>query len=329
MKTSIWTCILFAIFLVGCGGGGGNPGTCSGSPIYCAEAAGAGGAATPGTTGGGSTDLFTKSGSGDTVFDIPARVTRIRIQGTFTGASSTFFVDIAGKSVVIETLGTSWNSVAFDGTYLLTGGGTVEIKSSSGVSWTFTEVAVDNSPAPAGLFTKSGSGDTVFDIPARVTRIRIQGTFTGVSSNFFVDIAGKSVVIETIGTSQNPVAFDATYLLTGGGTVEITSSSGVAWTFTEVAADNSPAPAGLFTKSGSGDTVFDIPARVTRIRIQGTFTGASSNFFVDIAGKSVVIETIGTSQNPVALDGTYLLTGGGTAEITSSSGVSWTFTEVQ
>jgi hypothetical protein len=256
-------------------------------------------------------------------------VTRIRIQGTFTGASSTFFVDIAGKSVFTETLGTSWNSVAFDGTYLLTGGGTVQITSSSGVTWTFTEVAPDNSPAPPGLFTKSGSGDTVFDIPTRVTRIRIQGTYSGTSSHFYVDIAGKSVVIDSIGTSHNPVTFDGTYLLTGGGTVEITSSSGVSWTFTEVAADNSPAPAGLFTKSGSGDTVFDIPTRVTRIRIQGTYSGTSSHFYVDIAGKSVVIESIGTSHSPVALDGTYLLTGGGIVEITSSSGVSWTFTGVQ
>jgi hypothetical protein len=235
MKTSLWTCILFAIFLVGCGGGG-NPGTCSGSPMYCAEAAGSGGAATPGTTGGGSapTDLFTKSGSGDTVFDIPARVTRIRIQGTFTGTSSTFFVDIAGKNVVAAAIGTSQNPVAFDGTYILAGGGKVEITRSSGVSWTFTEVAADSTPAPAGIFTKSGSVDTVFDIPARVTRIRIQGTFSGASSTFIVDIAGKNLVAAAIGTSQNPVAFDGNYVLAGGGTVEITRSSGVSWTFTEL-----------------------------------------------------------------------------------------------
>ena len=143
MKTSLWTCIVFAIFLVGCGGGGGNPGTCSGSPIYCAEnAAGSGGAVTPGTTGGGSTptNLFTKSGSGDAVFDIPARVTRIRVQGTFTGASSNFIVKVAGSNIVNVIIGTSRDPVALDGTYALVGGGTVEITSSSGVSWTFTEV---------------------------------------------------------------------------------------------------------------------------------------------------------------------------------------------
>ncbi|MEO7160638.1 MAG: hypothetical protein ABJA84_03445 [Polaromonas sp.] len=144
MKKSLWTCILLTIFLLGCGGGGGNPGTCSGSAIYCAEAAGSGGSTSkPGTPGGGSTaGLFTKSGTGDTVFEIPARVTRIRIQGSVTvaGKDSNFIVHIAGKSVVNEIIGASRSPVTFDGTYLLNGGGTVEISSSSGVSWTFTEV---------------------------------------------------------------------------------------------------------------------------------------------------------------------------------------------
>ena len=142
MKNSLWTSILITIFLVGCGGGGGNPGTCSGSTIYCAEsAAGAGGAPTPGATGGStSTDLFTKSGSGDAVFDIPARVTRIRVQGTFNGATSNFIVKVAGSNIVNVIIGTSRDPVALDGTYALVGGGTVEITSSSGVLWTFTEV---------------------------------------------------------------------------------------------------------------------------------------------------------------------------------------------
>lgn len=74
----------------------------------------------------------------------------------------------------------------------------------------------------------------MFEIPAHVTKIRIQGNYSGTISNFFVDIAGKSVVITSLGTSSNATTFDGTYLLTGGGTVEITSSAGVAWTFTEV-----------------------------------------------------------------------------------------------
>lgn len=239
MNKSFGICILLTLFLFGCGGGGGNPGTCSGSAIYCAEAAGSGGG-TSGNTGGSSVPvtLFTKSGTGDTVFEIPARVIRIRIEGSVTVASnsSNFIVHIADKSVVNEIIGASRNPATFDGTYLLTGGGTVEIKSSSGVSWTFTEVPVEKNSAPAGLYSKSGSGDTVFELPGRVTRIHIQGrvTVAGDSSNFIVHIADKSVVNEIIGDSRDPVLFDGTYLLAGGGIVEIIGSSGVSWTFTEV-----------------------------------------------------------------------------------------------
>jgi hypothetical protein len=237
MKTFIWVCVLSPIlFLLACGGGGGNPGECSGSPVYCAEFASNDNVADTGTTGSGSTQagLFSKTGTGDTVFTIPANVTRIRIQGSYSGTSSTFFVDIAGKSVVAELVGTSYDPMNFDGTYLLTGGGTVEITSSSGVAWTFTEVQTESVTTPSGYYTKSGTGDTVFDLPARVTKVRIQGSYNGTSSTFFVDIAGKGVVTEIIGTSQFPVAYDGISSITAGGTVEITSSSGVAWTFTEV-----------------------------------------------------------------------------------------------
>lgn len=235
MKKTFWACIFLVMFLFGCGGGGGNPGTCSGSPVYCAEA-GVAGPSGSGTTGGSSTPagLFTKSGTGNTIFEIPASVTRVRIQGSFTGNSSNFMVQIDGKSVVNVIIGASQNPTTSDGTYLLTGGGKVEITGSSGVSWTFTEVKADNSSIPAGLFAKSGTGDMVFDLPTSVTRIRIQGSFTGNSSNFMVKIAGKTVVNAIIGASQNPTTSDGTYLLTGGGKVEITSSSGVAWTFTQV-----------------------------------------------------------------------------------------------
>ena len=34
--------MLFGLYLVGCGGGGGDPGTCSGSPEWCAQTGGSG-----------------------------------------------------------------------------------------------------------------------------------------------------------------------------------------------------------------------------------------------------------------------------------------------
>lgn len=94
-------------------------------------------------TGGGTltgVPIFTKSGTGDTVFDIPAHVTRIRITASYFASSSNFIVMIAGNLVVNELLGTFWGQTTFQGTYLIGGGGTVQITSSSGVGWVFTEV---------------------------------------------------------------------------------------------------------------------------------------------------------------------------------------------
>lgn len=83
------------------------------------------------------------------------------------------------------------------------------------------------------VFSKSGTGDTVFDMPTYVSRIRVTGTYTGFSSNFIVKVGGALLVNELLGTAWPITRYDGT-LLTTGGVVAITNSSGVAWTFTEV-----------------------------------------------------------------------------------------------
>ena len=91
-----------------------------------------------------------------------------------------------------------------------------------------------------------------------------------------------------------------------------------------------PHPA-LWSHSGTGNTVFDMPSHVTRVRIKGTWNGnGGSNFFVDIAGRSVVITTLRSLPNRT-YEGTHLISGGGVVEITGSGAgnVSWTFTEVR
>lgn len=89
-------------------------------------------------------------------------------------------------------------------------------------------------PTPRPLFTAAGSGDTVFDMPTTVSRVKITGDYPSRSSNFIVKIGGRLIVNELIGTSwPNGPHFEGTYVTTGG-VVEITNSSGVAWTFTEV-----------------------------------------------------------------------------------------------
>lgn len=86
-----------------------------------------------------------------------------------------------------------------------------------------------------------------------------------------------------------------------------------------------------WTQSGTGAGVFDIPSYVTRVRIEGRYTGRCENFIVRIAGRLVVNVILGTcsvadSRN---YDGTHLIAGGGVAEVTSSSGINWTFTEAR
>jgi hypothetical protein len=83
--------------------------------------------------------VWTVSGQGDMVFDMPTYVSRVRIIGTYTGYSSNFIVHVGGQYLVNELLGTAWGTTRYDGT-LLTIGGLVEIVHSSGVSWSFTEV---------------------------------------------------------------------------------------------------------------------------------------------------------------------------------------------
>lgn len=86
---------------------------------------------------------------------------------------------------------------------------------------------------PAQLWTRTGSGDTVFDMPTYIRRVRITGTYTRNSSNFIVRVGGQLLVNELLGTGWNTTRYDGT-LLTTGGVVAITNSSGVAWTFAEV-----------------------------------------------------------------------------------------------
>jgi hypothetical protein len=89
-------------------------------------------------------------------------------------------------------------------------------------------------PVPRPTFSRTGTGDAVFDMPLDVARVRVIGIFTGSSSNFIVRIAGRLLVNELIGTFWNTTRYDGTLLTGGGGVVSITNSSGVAWSFEEI-----------------------------------------------------------------------------------------------
>lgn len=90
-------------------------------------------------TARGVRERWSRTGVGDSVFDMPTDVTRVRIIGIYNGFSSNFIVRIGGRLTVNELIGTGWSSTRYDGT-LLTSGGVVAITNSSGVSWSFEEI---------------------------------------------------------------------------------------------------------------------------------------------------------------------------------------------
>lgn len=80
-------------------------------------------------------------------------------------------------------------------------------------------------------FSRSGVGNTVFDMPRTVSRVRIQGQWNRTSnSNFIVRVGGQLLVNEIL---RDSITYDGIHLTTGG-VVEIISSSNISWTFTDV-----------------------------------------------------------------------------------------------
>jgi hypothetical protein len=88
---------------------------------------------------------------------------------------------------------------------------------------------------PAQLWSFSGTGDNVFEMPSYVKRVRVIGTYTRNSSNFIITVNGRLLVNELLGTGWGTTRYDGTLNLPAGpGTVEITNSSGVVWSITEI-----------------------------------------------------------------------------------------------
>lgn len=81
------------------------------------------------------------------------------------------------------------------------------------------------------LWTRSGAGNTVFDMPTYIPRVRIKGRWNRTQlSNFIVNIGGRNVVNEIL---RNSITYDGVHLTNGGDVVEIESSAQIAWEFIE------------------------------------------------------------------------------------------------
>lgn len=86
------------------------------------------------------------------------------------------------------------------------------------------------------IFTRSATGDNVLTgMPSYVTRVRVIGTYTARSSNFIMRVNNRLIVNELIGTTWGTTRYEGVLNLpAGAGDIEVTNSSGVAWSITEV-----------------------------------------------------------------------------------------------
>lgn len=182
-----------------------------------------------------------------TTTTVPQQPTLYTITGTVTGAgagplgNASVRVDGgASAGMVANTDGAgryTLNGLRFEG-FTITASAPGYLPSSRGSMLTsgVTTATANFTLLPEAIFSRSGTGDTVFDIPSHVTRVRIQATYPGFCQNFAVQIAGRLVVNVILGTCSVADAriFDGTYLITGGGTVQITIATGVNWTVSEV-----------------------------------------------------------------------------------------------
>lgn len=216
-----------AVVLAGCGGGGPDAGQCVFAPADCGNIA-TGASGVPSAPAAG----ILRQGSGDDTFTLPLTYSVIRIQGSFTGASQNFIVNV-GQSLIINTIiGTERVPSTHDGTYTVTPGSLVSISRSSGVSWSIWGTQAEAS-TDGGAFAKSGTGDSVFKLPSRASTYRIRASVSSGSANFVVLVGGRLVVNEILGEGSTPAVYEGRHALESGATVEIVKSPGVDWRFEE------------------------------------------------------------------------------------------------
>lgn len=197
MMKRVFVVALVASVLCGCGGGSGSP-TSPSAPVP---------AATPSV--GSLAGTVTQNGGGAV-----AGATVTILDGANAGRTAT--TNSSGQYRLDNlTSGNANVAAAANG-----------LESRSGV-----RVAGETTLNLSLPYTRSGSGNTVFDMPTNITRVRIFGRWNGTNnSNFIVRIRGSLVVNEILRTTGT---YEGVHSTTGG-VVDITNSSAITWTFTQV-----------------------------------------------------------------------------------------------
>ena len=123
------------------------------------------------------------------------------------------------------------------------------------IGWRFTGLVfttipatvsqLSTTPEPPTGWTQSGTGSTLFDLPTWITRIRIEGEYTGSSTNFVVRCGspedyGRLLVNELLGTAFSQTRYSGVHsaLRRNGDPcreIHVDLASRVRWTITQVA----------------------------------------------------------------------------------------------
>ncbi|MGE0448440.1 MAG: carboxypeptidase-like regulatory domain-containing protein [Vicinamibacterales bacterium] len=143
----------------------------------------------------------------------------------------------AGKSAVTDGVGHYEISGLTAGVMTATATATGHVPSSQAVTVAAEdhESTVNWPLMPTQAWTRSGAGDTVFQMPGYFSQVRIQGAPHTECEDFVVKLAGRVIVNTILGTCAEAQAriYDALHVTDGGGTVEIVSSTAIDWAFNE------------------------------------------------------------------------------------------------
>jgi hypothetical protein len=180
-----------------------------------------------------------------------------RVNITQNGTSERIVDGVTSSNPTVLTLALEGDRWRYTGT----GAGSAEIRVVHGDSRRLTHaIQVEVPPTP---WSRTGTGNTIIDIPTRITRIRVEGEYNGYSSNFIVwcGVSGEGVTLmvnELLGTGWGDTSYSGihsalrTYSDEPCRELEIESSSGVQWSFTETSPRSGLSPAAT-TGSLAGD----------------------------------------------------------------------------
>lgn len=166
----------------------------------------------------------------------------------------------------------------------------------------------------AGVVRDATTGAGVSGVAVRIAEGTGARQTTTTDGNGYYSIPGVAGSIIVSGTRAGYDPFDRSTVVSGGDARF------------DIAMNRTAPP---WSRSGVGNTVFDMPSTVRRVRIIGTYTARGSNFVVWVGGRLIVNEIIGTAYTGgTRYEGLHSVTGG-QVDITNSRDVVWSITQEQ